>query len=30
MATRLSERRIGHDGDPLLEGVYALVNPQGD
>ncbi|HEX5923152.1 MAG TPA: hypothetical protein VFY45_04930 [Baekduia sp.] len=30
MATKLSESRIGHDGDPLPEGVYALVNPQGD
>ncbi|HEX6619567.1 MAG TPA: hypothetical protein VF024_07905, partial [Solirubrobacteraceae bacterium] len=29
MATRLSESRVGHDGDPLPEGVYALVNPQG-
>lgn len=29
MATRLSESRVGHDGAPLPEGVYALVNPQG-
>ena len=30
MATRLSESRVDHDGDPLPEGVYALVDPHGD
>jgi hypothetical protein len=30
MATRLSESRVDHDGEPLPEGVYALVNPHGE
>ncbi len=30
MATRLSESRVDHDGEPLPEGVYALLNPQGE
>lgn len=30
MATKLSESRVDHDGNPLPEGVYALANPQGD
>lgn len=30
MATRLSESRIDHDGESLAEGVYALVNAQGE
>jgi hypothetical protein len=30
MTTRLSERRVDHRGDPLPEGVYALVAPRGE
>jgi hypothetical protein len=30
MATRLSESRIDRNGESLPEGVYALVNPQGE
>jgi hypothetical protein len=29
MATKLTEGRLDHRGDPLPEGVYALVNPEG-
>ena len=29
MATKLTERRSDHDGNPLAKGVYALVNPEG-
>ena len=29
MATRLSESRVDHRGEPLPEGVYALVNASG-
>jgi hypothetical protein len=30
MAIRLSESRVDHRGEPLPEGVYALVNPRGE
>jgi integrase len=30
MATRLSESRVDHRGQPLPEGVYALTNPRGE
>src|SRR5689334_22569237 len=30
MATRLSESRVDHCGQPLPKGVYALVNPGGE
>jgi hypothetical protein len=30
MAAKLTESRLDHHGDPLPEGVYALVNPQGE
>jgi integrase len=30
MATKLTESRVGHDGDRLPEGVFALVNPEGE
>lgn len=30
MATRLSESRVDHRGEPLPEGVYALVNGGGE
>jgi hypothetical protein len=29
LATKLTERRTDHDGNPLAKGVYALVNPEG-
>jgi hypothetical protein len=30
MPTRLSESRTDHNGESLPEGVYALVNPEGE
>jgi hypothetical protein len=30
MTTRFSESRVDHRGDPLPEGVYALVTPRGE
>lgn len=30
MATKLLESRVDHEGEPLPEGVYALVDPLGD
>ena len=30
MATKLTESRVDHRGAPLLESVYALVNPDGE
>src|SRR3954447_4514816 len=30
MATKLTEHRFDHRGEPLPEGVYALVDPSGD
>jgi hypothetical protein len=30
MATKFTESRLDHRGDPLPQGVYALVDPHGE